>query len=172
MLTSSSVTIPEGELRFEQDADEIFWENGPIESWRHTDHHGHLHTYTEEASPGQVWRKGKRRKDRDTHYPTLRYVIDARYRCYSCDPADPHWVDSWHWECLECGEQVAPAFGPGSKLIPTLRAWYLDGQPITKEQAEALLRREQAAEVARQQAAVEARVLRGLGYPPGFGDQR
>ncbi len=159
---TATVATPTGELRCERTLEEVHWEDGPVETWQHTDDHGHAHAYQQQAVPGEVWRKGKRRHDRTTHYPTLRLVIDRRYRC-NCT-GDPHWVETSHYECTQCRQAIEPAHGPGCTMIPTYEAWTLDGQPITRERGHELLQ----AALAERQHQAHTEVAARLGYPEEF----
>lgn len=158
--------LAEGELRITRVSQEVAWEDGPDESWGHTDAEGHRHKFSPELTGGQVWRKGKRRKDRPTHYPTLRLVIDFRYRC-NCT-GDPHWVENSHYECRVCGRRVEPGHGPGSALVPTMVTYELGGQLISQDRAVELLSQWQAVKDAAEADAEALKVTGRLGYPAAF----
>jgi hypothetical protein len=133
--------LPAGVLRIEMTTQVITWEDASDEHWSWSDAAGHLHCYVKPAQPGERWRKDRRRKDRPTHYPTLRLIVDRRWRCsgLSAYGSDPHWVEDSHYECIRCGERVTPGHGPGAKSIPVSRSIYLNDELITKPVAEALL---------------------------------
>src|SRR5262249_30090329 len=120
-----------------------------------------------------VWRKGKRRKDRATHYPTLRLIIDRRWTCYEehgsgLSAPEPHKVEETHYECAQCSERIEPGHGPGSKFIPVSEAAYLDGALISREQRDELLNAEWRREADRRRAEDASRVTRVLGYSESF----
>jgi hypothetical protein len=66
------------------------------------------------------------------HYPTLHEVSDGTWWCGSC--RDEH--EDTHLECRACGETVRPGVtGPGTKWLPGLRDYWIDGVPVTPEEA-------------------------------------
>jgi len=175
-MTTSTIemALPEGVLLIERTLQEITWEDAADEHWRFTDVNGHEHAFAKQSAEGEVWRKGKRRKDRLTHYPTLRLIIDRRWTCYEehgigLSAPEPHTVEETHYECRECGERIEPGHGPGSTTIPTREAAYLDGELISRERRDELLRAEWQRHGERERAETAVRVTRTLGYPPeGF----
>lgn len=171
-MASVSVMLPEGELRCEIVTQTVTSEDAYYEWWKFTDAQGHRHAYTERTATGQVWYRGKRKRDdRATNFPTLRKVIDSRRRCDGHEGLynhDPHWVEEGHRECLQCGEVIEPGHGPVSKPIVTGEYAYLNGQPISRERRDELITAHMQREAERRAAEEAARVTRSLGYPQAF----
>lgn len=109
-----------GELRIETDQIEVTSNlPKPDRSWRYIDAQGHEH----------YWRDG---------WPTLVTVVEDTYWCADCN--DEH--DDTHFECPQCGEWISPGMVEGGmfrEFMPGRTSYYLDGQPITKEQAEEII---------------------------------
>lgn len=97
----------------------------PDPDWVHVDAQGHEHRYLD----GQL--------------PTLRYVVDEEdYTVEDEDGYPEEYPGSGHHECTTCGEHVTPGTGSASgwqTFIPGPVTYLLDGQPITKDHAEALV---------------------------------
>lgn len=88
----------------------------PDKNWRHTDTEGHEH----------YW---------DNGYPTLEPEED-----YCVDCQDFHLEG---WVCVECGERIVPGLVPPSgfsEFVPGLARYFLDGEEISKEEADEWLR--------------------------------
>jgi hypothetical protein len=100
----------------------------PDPNWTYTDRASHTHTY---GQPGE------------RTYPTLELRTSEPYWCAECE--DEH-TDTW-FECPLCGEKIDPGtrIDTSPKYIPGLTSYRIDGQHVTKEEAEALLAQIQAA---------------------------
>lgn len=140
MLQTFDFETAEGTVRVERTYQEVNMQ-GPVadESWRFTDGNGHEHYYAKEKDPEAEY---------GSHYPTLAYVPGPSYYCGDCGDEHEDYALS-RYECRICGETVEP----GSRephnpeaLVLTSQAAYLNGEFITREQAEDLL---SAAETAR-----------------------
>lgn len=84
--------------------------------WAFTDTAGHAHHCDYDAV------------DR---YPTLRTVSEGPYWCTDC--RDEH--EDTHLECRRCGEVIRPGMtGPGTKWLPGLTEYLIDGVPVSQEQ--------------------------------------
>jgi hypothetical protein len=170
-MPTVTMMLPEGELRCEADYTTVTFEDSYYDDWKYTDRHGHQHRYAERATPGEVWRKGKRRRDRPTHFPTLREIIDSRHKCYGWEGLyahEPHWVEEGHYECRQCGERIEPAHGPVSKPVLTSEAAYLNGELISRERRDELITAEMNRQDEQRRSADAAKVISGLGYPEAF----
>jgi hypothetical protein len=127
-MNRSSVRLPDGRLlEFEQELLEFHSDlPEPDPDWASTDHHGHQHHYDKDALAA-----GRH------YYPTLEWVIDETFWCDDC--GDEH--TEGHWQCPLCGEAVTPGLR-GPSLFPRYqagqRSYYLDGEPITEQQVQAL----------------------------------
>lgn len=96
----------------------------PDEQWTYTDQQGHAHRYSRQAA--------------GDYYPTLAWVVDETYWCDDCQ--DEH--TDGHYECAICGEHIEPGLrGPdyARKYMPGRTSYYLNGESITKEQADEIL---------------------------------
>jgi hypothetical protein len=121
LMVSSSVRHAGRELRTERELTAVHYEHDLDAGWRFTDAAGHRHHCEYEAAD---------------HYPTLRRVTDRVYWCEGC--CDEH--DDSHLECRQCGEHVVPGItGPGVMHIWGPVTYYLDGEPVSAEQAEAFI---------------------------------
>ncbi len=122
--------VAEGTVRLERDYTEVnIGSRVADESWRFTDGNGHKHAYI-----------GKPREPID-HYPTLVYVPGPEYYCAECDDEHEDYAVS-HYECRTCGEVIEPGSREPENpeaLMLTRQGVYLNGEPITKERAEALV---------------------------------
>src|SRR6266498_3585504 len=94
------------------DVTSIFGGYIPDKDWQHTDNKGHVHFYS----------------DTEDHYPTLK-------------------MRHWSYFCKQCGQTIEPGTKPDPKhpagvteytAGPTY--YYLNGNPITKEEAERILK--------------------------------
>jgi hypothetical protein len=130
MLQTFEFAVAEGVIRLERNLAEVN-AGGPVadEAWRFTDGSGHEHAYV-----------GKPREPID-HYPTLAYAPGPSYYCGECGDEHEDYAVS-HYECRICGEVIEP----GSReprdpeaMYLTHQALYLNGEPITRERAEALV---------------------------------
>ena len=95
----------------------------PDPKWTYTDHAGHQHAY---GTSGSV-------TDR---YPTLVLRESEPYWCSDCQ--DEH-TDTW-LECPLCGEKITPGtyIDTSPKYLPGLTSYLIDGQPVSKEEGDAL----------------------------------
>jgi hypothetical protein len=136
LMPASSVHTPAGELRAETDLISVPYLSDLDATWRFTDAHGHEHHCDYDGA---------------SHYPTLTEIFREPYWCGSCSETHDDIVD--HYECRLCGETVTPAMtGPGVKYLSGPVAYYLDGQPITAEQASQV---------------IQSLPVTGSGSPPG-----
>lgn len=119
-MSETSVTGPDGRvLRVTRDVIRVDYLSDISASWKFTDAAGHVHHCEYDAAD---------------HYPTLREISDGTWWCADC--RDEH--EDSHLECRLCGEQVTPGMtGPGTKWLPGLTEYLIDGEPVTPEQAQA-----------------------------------
>ena len=98
----------------------------PNPDWRWTDSSGHVHRWFDVTTSPVVATEYHPSHRYDV--PTLVFVEDY--------PATEEYPAVGHWECRECRE-VAPS--PGRcpdyyrQLIPGLREYFIDGEPVSKE---------------------------------------
>lgn len=86
-------------------------------NWHFTDTAGHEHRCEYSAAD---------------HWPTLKEVAEEGYWCADCD--EEH--EDVHLECKLCGEHIQPGMtGPGTKFIQGLTSYFIDDEPVTREQA-------------------------------------
>jgi hypothetical protein len=100
----------------------------PDSGWSFTDAHGHEHQAVSED-------------DNSVDYPTLRWVVDEKDYVVDEDGYPEEYPGSGHWECVTCGEHITPSTigpSPWREFTPGPRSYYLDGQPISAEEARAL----------------------------------
>lgn len=100
----------------------------PDKRWTYTDQQGHDH----------YWREG---------YPTLTWIVDSSETYWCEDCGEEHERTEGHYECPLCGETIAPGLCPPDtfrRFAPGRTSYTLDGQPITKEQAEAIIEERRA----------------------------
>jgi len=120
-MTLTYTIVGTGTLRVERaDIEVTSGMPRPDPSWTHIDQHGHTHTWT------------------DHDLPTLRWIVDERAWCASCND----WHEEGHYECQQCGERVEPVMrGPSSfrEFMPGLTDYYLNDEPIAEETAMRLL---------------------------------
>lgn len=117
-MSKQTVIVGEHQVRVERDMIEV-WSNSPEPdpSWQFTDVHGHEHYY-------------------ESGYPTLQRVWEEPYFCSSCreEHQDSYFV------CYICGVEIEPKtrvpFGP--KYMPGTVYYFIDDQPATKEEVNAL----------------------------------
>jgi len=123
-MAASSVRLPDGRV-LERAVDMVDVTSGlprADKDWAYTDRQGHPHRWVEGGS----------------HYPSLIWVVDQTYWCEDCE--EEH--TDGHEECRYCGEHVTPGtVGPPGhrEYIPGMTSYYLDGEPVTPEQYQALL---------------------------------
>jgi hypothetical protein len=121
-MTASSISGPRGVLRMERDVIRVDYLTKADERWRFTDSHGHEHR----------WHPG------NDPYPTLRPVYEEPGWCDTCHEVHEDLID--HMECRQCGDTVTPGTtGPGTEMIPGMTSYYLDDQPISPEEFEAIM---------------------------------
>lgn len=94
----------------------------PDPKWTFTDAAGHRHYRSEDETGGP--------------YPTLMWKPDMVH-CADCH--EDH--DEGFLVCTQCGERVQPGFvsDPGPHLIPGLRSYTIDGEPVSPQAAEDFL---------------------------------
>lgn len=109
----------------------------PDPNWTYTDHAGHQHAY---GTDGSV-------TDR---YPTLALRKGKPYWCADCQ--DEH-TDTW-LECPRCGEKITPGtyIDTSPKYLPGLTSYLIDGQPVSKEEGDALFAQIRSAREEKQRA--------------------
>lgn len=102
----------------------------PDPNWSYIDHAGHEHAY---GQPGPF-------RDR---YPTL---VERAGEPYWCDDCDDEHVDTW-LECPLCGEKIAPGtyVDTSPRYIAGPTSYLIDGQPVSKEEGDALFAQIRAA---------------------------
>lgn len=95
----------------------------PDPNWRFTDTAGHEHALT------------------DGGYPTLRWIVDVPEHTQMEDGYLEEYPEQGHYECASCGEEILPGttVDMSRRYIPGLIECYLDGQPITRAEAEAYI---------------------------------
>lgn len=121
VLARTTLTGPRGELVMDRQVVPVHYLSDIDATWTFTDAAGHPHHCEYEAAD---------------HYPTLTVVLDARWWCGDCE--DEH--EDLHRECRQCGEEITPGrTGPGTKYIQGLLTCTLDGEPVSEEQAMALV---------------------------------
>jgi hypothetical protein len=91
----------------------------PDPRWRFVDAAGHEHHWDGDRTP------------------TLEPKLERQWWCEDC--MDEH--EDWVLACAQCGEVITPMTVPGQPVqrIPGPVSYYLDDEPITKEQADTLL---------------------------------
>ncbi len=121
MVSSSTIRHAGRELRAERAVIPVHYMSDLDANWRFTDAAGHRHHCEYDAAD---------------HYPTLRTVTDRMYWCEGC--CDEH--EDSHLECRQCGEHIRPGItGPGVKQIAGPVTYYLDGEPVSTEEADAFM---------------------------------
>jgi len=118
-MNESILNLPDGrELRAECEMIEVTSNlPRPDKAWTFTDAQGHEH----------AWSQG---------WPSLRWVVD--------EPETDDWPEEGHYECLLCGETIAPGMsGPSMfrEFIPGVVSYYLDNEPISREEYDAIVGR-------------------------------
>lgn len=120
-MTRFALSGPQGELVIEREIIPVNYLSDIDANWMFTDAAGHVHHCEYEAAD---------------HYPTLRRVTDDTWWCEDCE--DEH--ESTHLECRLCGEVIRPGTtGPGTKYIAGMITCTLDGEPVTREQADQVI---------------------------------
>lgn len=143
---SATYTLPDGsKLEMWSDPIEVT-SNGPRPdpSWLHTDANGHEHRWV------------------DGELPSLRWVVDEEDYVVVEDGYPEEYPGSGHYECTQCFERVEPGMrGPSGfrEFIPGPVHCTLDGQPISREDAQALI--EEARAIVRRSTDISGLV------PPG-----
>ncbi len=98
----------------------------PDPSWSFTDTQGHDHHW-------------------DDGYPTLTWVQDQEDYTVVEDGELESYPGWGHYECSICGEEIRPAQrgpSPFRSFMPAATRYCLDGEPITEDEARALLSHE------------------------------
>lgn len=120
-MTRFTLSGQQGELVIEREIIPVNYLSDIDASWKFTDAAGHPHHCEYEAAD---------------HYPTLRQVTDEPWWCEDCE--DEH--ESTHLECRQCGEAICPGTtGPGTRYIPSMITCTLNGELITREQADQVI---------------------------------
>lgn len=120
-MSTFTLSGQHGELVIEREIIPVNYLSDIDAHWKFTDSAGHAHYCAYEAAD---------------HYPTLRRITDETWWCGDCE--DEH--ESTHLECRQCGEVIRPgATGPGTKLIAGAITCTLDGEPVTREQADQVI---------------------------------
>jgi hypothetical protein len=102
----------------EVDVTSVFQQE-PDPDWTETDVAGHRHYRSETQTGGP--------------YPTLMWKPDMVH-CRDCHEEEDH----GYLVCKQCGEHVQPGYRPdhSRKVIPGLRTYLIDGEPVSPRAAE------------------------------------
>lgn len=95
----------------------------PDPNWRATDSNGHEHSKTCDG------------------YPTLTWVVDYPEYAAMEDGYLEEYPEQCHYECSICGEVIVPGTTVDTfrRYIPGRMSYCLDGNPITRDEAEAFI---------------------------------
>jgi hypothetical protein len=117
-MSEYTITGDFGELRVETEIIDVTSGLPQLNPhWTYTDEQGHEHRYEE-------------------GYPTLVRVVDARHR----DEDGEYWEEA-HLECRQCHEHITPGtMAPRPEHVPGRRAAYLNGEPISEQRYEELMK--------------------------------
>ncbi len=120
-MSESTFTGDFGELRMEREMIDVTSDlPRPDKNWTYTDARGHEHRY-------------------DDGWPTLVTIVDGTYWCEEHE--EEH--EETHLACAICGEAISPGMvspPPGREFIPGRTSAWLNGEPISKERYEELVR--------------------------------